>query len=150
MWISVKEEWIKIFFSLSYWQFHTKRTLIYNKKVQSRKEMRRTTYAGAWLCSWHYRCPREEATYRSFVSYYIDDLQGLSGKESPANVGHLGLIPGSRRFTVEEMTTHFSILFLEDPTDRGAWWATVHGVAKSRRWLSTHEMQHWFSCSLKF
>ena len=25
---------------------------------------------------------------------------------------------------------------LEDPTDRGAWWATVHGVTQSRTWLS--------------
>ena len=25
---------------------------------------------------------------------------------------------------------------LENPMDRGAWWAAVHGVAKSRRWLS--------------
>ena len=24
---------------------------------------------------------------------------------------------------------------LENPTDRGAWWATVHGVAKSQTWL---------------
>ena len=27
---------------------------------------------------------------------------------------------------------------LEYPMDRGAWWATVHGVAKSRTWLSAH------------
>ena len=25
---------------------------------------------------------------------------------------------------------------LENPMDRGAWWAAAHGVAKSRRWLS--------------
>ena len=25
---------------------------------------------------------------------------------------------------------------LENPMDRGAWWAEVRGVAKSRRWLS--------------
>ena len=25
---------------------------------------------------------------------------------------------------------------LENPMDRGAWWAAVHGVAKSRTWLS--------------
>ena len=25
---------------------------------------------------------------------------------------------------------------LENPMDGGAWWATVHGVAKSRTWLS--------------
>ena len=31
----------------------------------------------------------------------------------------------------EEMATHSSILCLENPMDRGAWWATVHRVAKS-------------------
>ena len=31
----------------------------------------------------------------------------------------------------EGMTTHSSILGLENPMDRGAWWATVHGVAES-------------------
>ena len=30
----------------------------------------------------------------------------------------------------KEMATHFSILGLENPMDRGAWRATVHGVAK--------------------
>ena len=29
------------------------------------------------------------------------------------------------------MATNFSILGLENPMDRGAWWAAVHGVAKS-------------------
>ena len=32
----------------------------------------------------------------------------------------------------EEMTIHFSILTGEIPLDKGAWWATVHGVTKSR------------------
>ena len=32
----------------------------------------------------------------------------------------------------KEMATHSSILGLENPMDREAWWATVHGVAKSR------------------
>ena len=30
----------------------------------------------------------------------------------------------------EEMATHSSNLARKNPTDRGAWWATVHGVAK--------------------
>ena len=30
------------------------------------------------------------------------------------------------------MATHSSILFLENPMDGGAWWATVHGVAESQ------------------
>ena len=36
----------------------------------------------------------------------------------------------------EEMATHSSILAWRIPTDRGSWQATVHGVAKSRTWLS--------------
>ena len=36
----------------------------------------------------------------------------------------------------EGMATHSSIRAWRIPMDRGAWWATVHGVAKSRTWLS--------------
>ena len=34
------------------------------------------------------------------------------------------------------MATHSSILAQRIPTNRGAWWAAVHGVAKSRTQLS--------------
>ena len=36
----------------------------------------------------------------------------------------------------KEMAIHSSILAWENPMDRGAWWATVHGVAKSQTQLS--------------
>ena len=36
----------------------------------------------------------------------------------------------------ESMATHSSILSWRIPMDRGAWWATVHGVAKSQTQLS--------------
>ena len=36
----------------------------------------------------------------------------------------------------EGMATHFSILAWRICMDRGAWWATVHGVAKSRTYLN--------------
>jgi len=32
----------------------------------------------------------------------------------------------------EGMATHSSVLAWKIPMDKGAWWATVHGVAKSR------------------
>ena len=41
----------------------------------------------------------------------------------------------------EGMATHFSILAWRTPMDRGAWWATVHGVAKSRTRLSDQAQQ---------
>ena len=37
----------------------------------------------------------------------------------------------------EGMATHFSILAWRIPKDRGAWWATIHEVAKSWAWLSS-------------
>ena len=45
---------------------------------------------------------------------------------------------GINRYTVseKEMATYASTLGLENPMDGGAWWAAVHGVAKSRTRLS--------------
>ena len=40
----------------------------------------------------------------------------------------------------EGMATHSSILGLENPMDRGAWWAAVHGVTKNRTWLKRLSM----------
>ena len=40
------------------------------------------------------------------------------------------------------MATHSGISCLENPMDRGAWWATVHGVSKSQTQLSMHTHTH--------
>ena len=37
----------------------------------------------------------------------------------------------------KEMATHSSILALKNSMDSGAWWATVHGVARVRHDLAT-------------
>ena len=52
------------------------------------------------------------------------------------NVGDLGLIPRSGRSPGEGNGNPHQYSCLENSTDRGAWWATVHGVAKSRTQLS--------------
>ena len=41
----------------------------------------------------------------------------------------------------EGMATHSSIFAWRIPMDRGAWWATVHGVTKSRTRLSPVQQQ---------
>ena len=65
--------------------------------------------------------------------------QGLSGgsviKYPPANSGDTGLIPGSGRLHGEGNGNMLQYSCLENPMDRGAWWATVHGVAKSQTQL---------------
>ena len=52
-------------------------------------------------------------------------------KNLPANEGDSGLVPGLGRSPEDGMATHSNILTWRVPVDRGAWWATVHGVAKS-------------------
>ena len=42
----------------------------------------------------------------------------------------------------EGMATHSSILAWRIPMDKGAWWATVHGVSKSLTQLSTHKKNY--------
>ena len=56
---------------------------------------------------------------------------GSDGKESACNAGGLGLIPGSGRSPGEENGNPLQYSCLENPMDREAWRATVHGIAKS-------------------
>ena len=51
-------------------------------------------------------------------------------KNSPANAGDVGLIPGSRRSPGEGNVNLLQYSCLGNPMDRGAWWPIVHGVAK--------------------
>ena len=55
---------------------------------------------------------------------------------SACNAGDLGSIPGSGRSPGEGNGNPLWYSCLENPMDRGAWWAAVHGVAKSRTQLS--------------
>ena len=56
-------------------------------------------------------------------------------KNPPANAGDIikdaGSIPGSGRSLGGEHSNPFQYSYLENSTDRGAWWATVHRVIKS-------------------
>ena len=53
-------------------------------------------------------------------------------KNPPANAGDMGLIPGSGRSPGGENGNPLQYSYLENPMDRGAWWATALRVAKSR------------------
>ena len=53
-------------------------------------------------------------------------------KNLPANEGDLGLIPGSGRSSGVGNFYPLQYSCLENPMDRGAWRATVHGVAMSQ------------------
>ena len=56
-------------------------------------------------------------------------------KNLPANegaAGHVGSIPGSAGLSGVGNGTPLQYSCLENPMDGGAWWAAVHGVAKSQ------------------
>ena len=60
------------------------------------------------------------------------------GKESACNAGYtgdVGLNPGSGRSPGEGHDSPLQYSCLEDPADRGTWWAAVHGVTKN--WTGT-------------
>ena len=62
-------------------------------------------------------------------------LRGFRGgsvvKNPPASAGEAGSVPGSGRSPGEGNGNLLQFSCLENPMDRGAWWAIVHGVTKS-------------------
>ena len=56
--------------------------------------------------------------------------------EDTGDRGDVGSIPGSGRSPREGNGNPFPYSCLENSMDRGAWWATVHGLAKSWTQLS--------------
>ena len=61
---------------------------------------------------------------------------GSVGKESACNAGDLGSVPGSGRSPAGGHGSPLQSSCLENPMDRGAWWATVHGVTEGQTRLS--------------
>jgi len=71
------------------------------------------------------------------LQYYWASLMAQMVKNSPAMQETLVQSLGWEDPLKEDMATHSSILAWRIPMDRGAWWATVHGVAKSQTWWLT-------------
>ena len=79
------------------------------------------------------------------LDFLLKDFPGDSdGKASAYNVGDPGSISGLGRSSGEGNGNPLQYSCLENPMDGGAWWATVHGVAKSRTQLS--DFTFTFSC----
>ena len=83
-----------------------------------------------------YSFPNEKMTLQNDIfdlwsAYDAPSFPGGSeSKESAGNTGDAGTIPGSRRSPVEGNGYPLQYSCLENSMDRGAWQATVHGVAK--------------------
>ena len=70
-------------------------------------------------------------------------VDGSNRKESACNEGDLVLIAGWERTPGEGNGNPFQYSCLENPINRGAWWATVHGFSKS--WTQLVQL-HFGSC----
>ena len=66
----------------------------------------------------------------------LSSSSSSNGKESASNAGDQRSIPGLGSSSGEEKGNPLQYCCLENPMDRGAWRATVRGVAKSWTWLS--------------
>ena len=113
---------------------------------------------GSWclilsqLCiQWHYTSSLlpTMVEYLCLGNWQITTNQGLwqglpwwlSGKEFTSSTGATGSIPGSGRSPGGGHGNPLQYSCLENPLDRGAWWETVHRVAKSQtrlKRLSVH------------
>ena len=66
-------------------------------------------------------------------------------KNPPASAGDAGSIPGLGRSPGEGNGNPLQYTCLGNPMDKGAWWATVHGVTKSgtqlSKWASVQSKQ---------
>jgi len=81
-----------------------------------------------------------EQTQQTLVRNIVPEYLGLWGfpgdsvvKNLPVNAGDIrdvGLIPGLVRSLGGGHGNPLQYSCLENPMDRGAWWATVHGVTK--------------------
>ena len=69
---------------------------------------------------------------RSPEAYCLECSSGSDDKESVCNAGDPGPIPGSGRSPGEGNGNPLQYSCLENPMDRGAWWAIVCGVAESQ------------------
>ena len=81
-----------------------------------------------------------QVIYIIYMGFTLGFPGGSMVEKPPANAGDAGevsLIPGSGRSPGGGNGNPLQYSCLGNPMDRGAWWATVHGVTKSQTRLST-------------
>ena len=83
---------------------------------------------------WPFRYKEASLIGNYYISVHFPG--GSEVKNLPANAGDAGSIPGLGRYPGEGNGHPFQYSYLGHPLDRGAWWATVLGVAKSQTQLT--------------
>ena len=96
-------------------------------------------------CNWWVRTYSFFPRWGIFFACMYYFSSGAVVKNLPANAGDsgdVGSIPVGRSPGGGDGNP-LQYFYLENPMDRGAWWATVHGVTKSRTWLSNWPYTHY-------
>ena len=83
---------------------------------------------------WGTKRDQRSRTGASQVAQWLKKKKNLSVNARDA--GGTGSVPGLRRSLRGGHGNPLQYTCLENPMDRGAWWATVYKVAKSQTWLS--------------
>ena len=115
-------------------------------KLESVARCPKGNHTMAWALQWAH-CPLNMVRLPSCAFWGFLEAStviqgfpwGSDGKESTCNAGYPGSIPGSGRSPGEGNGYPLQYSCLGNPMDRGAWWAIVHGVAKSQTRLSDSE-----------
>ena len=99
--------------------------ILFRHMEETVRTKNRSHYSGCFHCLWP-----------SQVALVVKNLSA-----NPDDIRDVGWIPGSGRSPGGGHSNSLRYSCLEKPMDRGAWWATVHGLAQSRTLLkrfSTH------------
>jgi len=113
------------------WPFNICISMVFIQRMENiwKKKFHEIPKSKTWIC-------HSSSTIYIVLALYLGFPGSLDSKESACSVGDMGSIPGLRRSPGEGNGNPLQYCYLENSMDRGAWWAPVHGVAKSRTWLS--------------
>ena len=115
---------------LSNWTDGSSRASLVAQLVKNPPEMQEIS---VWSLGWKDPLEKRHATHPSILG----PPWWLRWKRICLQSRRPGLDPWVGKIPLEEgMATHSSILVWRIPMERGAWWATVHGVTRSRTRLS--------------
>ena len=92
---------------------------------------------------------------RKYLQKIRDFLGGSVVKNPSVNAGDVSLIPGLERSPGKGNGNVLQYFCLENPMDRGAWWATVHGawesdITEQLSTFSDYDVEHLFMFLLVF
>ena len=91
------------------------------------------------LTTWTFVGKVMSLLFNMLSKLFMGFISSSDGKASTCNAGDQVSIPGSGRSPGEGNGNPLLYSCLENPTDRGAWWATIYGVAKSD---TTEQLTH--------